>query len=279
MRKRIGLVLSGGADKGAFQIGVLKALKEYNILPMISGIAGTSIGAVNSLFVLQGKIDDAEKIWLEMTPLKIFNSNTLFTKMDQQVDRKLIPFFVTKWIVTRMQKGLFSLDTLKKIILDHINLSKISQSRIVSYTAAVELDSMQKKFFRLNREAPEQILYRTLASAAIPFLFDPVQIDGKFYVDGGLPPPYGENIPITPLYEQGFNLLIVISLDENDKISSELYPNAKFIEIHPPKKLTKGFETIFTFSKQLTQERIQLGYQEAIKILSNNETKKLLTKL
>lgn len=277
MRKRIGLVLSGGADRGAFQIGVLKALKEYNILPMISGIAGTSIGAVNSLFAIQGTIVEAEEVWLSMTPLKIFNMNTLFTKMDQQVDRNLVPFFITKWILTRMQKGLFSLDTLQKIIIDHINLSRISQSRIVSYTTAVELNSMQKKFFKLNKAAPEQILYRTLASAAIPFLFDPVQVDGKYYVDGGLPAPYGENIPITPLYELGFNLMIVVYLDENDKIASEFYPNAKFIAIHPPKKLTTGFETLFTFNKQLTQERINLGYQEAKRILSDNTIRKLLT--
>ena len=47
--KKIGLVLSGGGAKGAYQIGVLKALAEQNI--SIDAVAGTSIGALNGAIV------------------------------------------------------------------------------------------------------------------------------------------------------------------------------------------------------------------------------------
>ena len=45
----VGLVLSGGGAKGAYQIGMLRALEELGISRQISVISGTSIGAFNAL--------------------------------------------------------------------------------------------------------------------------------------------------------------------------------------------------------------------------------------
>ena len=42
---KIGLVLSGGGGKGAYELGVWKALKELNLNKYISVFSGTSIGA------------------------------------------------------------------------------------------------------------------------------------------------------------------------------------------------------------------------------------------
>lgn len=56
MDKEFGLVLAGGGTKGAYEVGVWKALKELNI--SITAIAGTSIGALNAALILQ---DDFEK--------------------------------------------------------------------------------------------------------------------------------------------------------------------------------------------------------------------------
>ena len=58
MDKEFGLVLAGGGTKGAYEVGVWKALKELNI--NITAIAGTSIGALNAALILQ---DDFEKIF------------------------------------------------------------------------------------------------------------------------------------------------------------------------------------------------------------------------
>ena len=46
-KEKIGLVLSGGAGRGAFEIGVLNALEENGILESVTGISGTSVGALN----------------------------------------------------------------------------------------------------------------------------------------------------------------------------------------------------------------------------------------
>ena len=50
-----GVVLEGGGTKGAYQIGAYEALRDLVI--KITGIAGTSIGALNGAFIAQGDFE------------------------------------------------------------------------------------------------------------------------------------------------------------------------------------------------------------------------------
>lgn len=65
-RLKIGVVLSGGGAKGAYQVGFLKALAEYHIEPY--AIAGTSIGAVHGAICASSKntqeaYEKVEALW------------------------------------------------------------------------------------------------------------------------------------------------------------------------------------------------------------------------
>ena len=64
------LVLSGGGAKGAYEIGVWKALRKLNI--KIDIVTGTSIGAINGAFVVQNKYYRAKRIWLSKDINKFF---------------------------------------------------------------------------------------------------------------------------------------------------------------------------------------------------------------
>ena len=55
------LVLSGGGARGAYQIGVWKALEELNIKCNI--VTGASIGSINGALYTQGALKEAEKLW------------------------------------------------------------------------------------------------------------------------------------------------------------------------------------------------------------------------
>lgn len=66
---KYGLVLGGGGVRGAYQIGVWKALKEIGI--EISAVSGTSIGALNSALIAQGEYDIAYKLWKEISIEKV----------------------------------------------------------------------------------------------------------------------------------------------------------------------------------------------------------------
>jgi predicted acylesterase/phospholipase RssA len=60
--KRIGLVLSGGGAKGAYQVGCWKALRKYGVTNF-AAVAGTSVGALNAVLIAANKCDLAESEW------------------------------------------------------------------------------------------------------------------------------------------------------------------------------------------------------------------------
>ena len=63
---QIGLVLSGGGAKGAYEVGVWEALKETHVADDICAISGTSIGAINAaLFASVPKPDVIKSVWLD----------------------------------------------------------------------------------------------------------------------------------------------------------------------------------------------------------------------
>lgn len=64
--RRVGLVLSGGGAKGAYEIGVWKALKEMEATKCIDKIVGTSVGALNAVLLDACGIAKAEEIWINL---------------------------------------------------------------------------------------------------------------------------------------------------------------------------------------------------------------------
>ena len=72
------LVLSGGGAKGAYQVGVFKALKKLNI--KIDIITGTSIGSINGAAFAAGDYRKVKKFWLKTETSKVFNTD--FSKLE-----------------------------------------------------------------------------------------------------------------------------------------------------------------------------------------------------
>jgi predicted acylesterase/phospholipase RssA len=71
--KRIGLVLTGGGGKNAYEIGVWRGLVAKGITNF-AAISGTSIGGLNGYLVARGNLDDAEMLWRKLghaSPLKV----------------------------------------------------------------------------------------------------------------------------------------------------------------------------------------------------------------
>lgn len=65
------LVLEGGGAKGAYQIGVVKALREAGF--EFDAITGTSIGAINAAYLVQGNFDEIYKLWKTLSFSEIFD--------------------------------------------------------------------------------------------------------------------------------------------------------------------------------------------------------------
>lgn len=83
---KMGLCLTGGGAKGAFQGGIIKGLVENNNLPMV--VTGTSIGAVNAYFMIKGCYNELEKYWNEMNfiaedikPGRVIDNSQIINKL------------------------------------------------------------------------------------------------------------------------------------------------------------------------------------------------------
>lgn len=68
--ENVGLVLSGGGGKGAYEIGCWRALCESGV--RIGAVSGTSVGALNAALVAQGDLEEARELWSQITAKDVF---------------------------------------------------------------------------------------------------------------------------------------------------------------------------------------------------------------
>ena len=70
--QNLAIVFSGGGARGAYQIGVWRALQELQISDRINAVYGTSVGAINGAAFIQNDIKLAEDIWQQMDYKNVF---------------------------------------------------------------------------------------------------------------------------------------------------------------------------------------------------------------
>ncbi|MEG0553895.1 MAG: patatin-like phospholipase family protein, partial [Carnobacterium sp.] len=93
MHKKIGLVLSGGGARGAYQIGVWKALIMMGIKPDI--VTATSVGTVNAAMIIQDDWSAAYDLWQDIETSKVFDVDIDETKpLAQKVSAAIGKFMV-----------------------------------------------------------------------------------------------------------------------------------------------------------------------------------------
>lgn len=240
-----GLVLAGGGAKGAYQIGALKALAELGLFGNIRAISGTSIGGINLSLVLGSTIEKGYEAW------KGF-AGTDFLEFDK-----------TGFDITKYGDGIFTRESLRKIINENVDYDKITNSEIPAYvTVCYKDENMQDKarYVKLNGLDQDTIEKYLMATSAIPVVYDAVDIDGLLMFDGGVL----DNTPITPLYSDGNKNIIVISNDYQYKTDKSLFPGANIIDIVPSGSLDMdmGIGTV-DLDNTHSIYRLSLGYYDA----------------
>ena len=159
-----GLVLSGGGARGIAHIGILKALDEMKIT--FDFISGTSAGSIIGALYAAGHKPD--HIFELVKNLSIFKS--------------VRPAFA--WT------GLLTLDGLKELLLKNIPENKFESLKIPLTVAATDLRNGRLHYFTSG-----ELSTAIVASSSIPAIFNPVQLNGNLYVDGGLL----DNLPVRPI--------------------------------------------------------------------------------
>lgn len=270
MSRRVGLVLSGGGGKGSYQIGALKALKEYGWDKSICAIAGTSVGALNTGLFLQNNLHLAEEVWLTISPSKILSldADHLLHQLILSGIIKTAPPSFLYWAKRLAQHGFFSRDGMLDILNNQIDLSLIAKATIPSYATCFDIFSFGVEYFSLNDQPLETITSILLASSAIPIIFGAVEIHERKYVDGGL----ADNVPITPLYRVGCDVIIILYLDRSQEIPRDLYPDVTLLPIVPLQDQGGILSGTLDFHPEAVKRRIAQGYADTIQLLSPYES-------
>lgn len=268
---KLGLVFSGGGAKGAYQIGVWRALKEIGIDKQIEAVSGTSVGAINGAMFCQGNIEQAEQLWREITKLKILtpNAGIILKHIKAAISTK--GGFIAK--LTSVGKsiyanGIFSREGLINIFDNHLNTELIKKSQIPLYVCTFNASCTELNAIKLNTRSAKSMRDFLLASSAIPAIFRHERIGGSHHFDGGLVPFKNNNIPFEVLIEkEKCREIINVFLTTKPALKKqESYPKIKFINIFPSKKFEGSIPSL-NFSPEVAGKWIQRGYEDALCIL------------
>jgi NTE family protein len=227
---RTALVLPGGGARGAYQVGVLKAVSELlpkrapNPFPLVSG---TSAGAINSVVLASrarffaGAVGEMERVW------RYFKSEQVFKSDAWTLSRNGLHWMfalITGGMGEHNPLSLLDNSPLRELLKKQIDFRNIQASidrgylDAISVTAAGYTSARSVSFYQgaphiapwqrvRRRGQPEGLsLDHLMASVAVPLVFPPVLMDGEYFGDGAM----RQATPLSPAVHLGADRIFVI---------------------------------------------------------------------
>lgn len=161
-------VLTGGGSLGAVQVGMLQALAERGVRPDL--LIGTSAGAVNAAYVAglgmePSALRELAELWVGI------RRNTVF------------PFDPLRHVLalSGARPSLCANGGLRRLIETHVPYRNLEDASIPLYVVTTNLHSGEEVLLSSG-----DAVSAVLASAAIPGVLPPVELDGRVLVDGGV---------------------------------------------------------------------------------------------
>lgn len=292
MSGRIGLVLSGGGAKGAYEIGVYKALSAMGADAYIDTIAGTSVGALNAVLLDSRGAEYSEHIWstLKITDM-LHPDKQRLTKLPTLPDysdpdfvgikpdnffdsmvlggMNLFRSFKKDNVVSDFRKdGLpFNQERISRLIDEHVDFNRLYRK---IHVVCSDSDG-NPKTFELNRYSAQTQKKIVLASSALPLVYtgtSGVEINGECYFDGGVS-GNKSNTPVSCLYDDGYRSVIVVHLKYDADLTSQYkMRDANIINIIPSRDLGGLMSGTLNLNPQKVQADIELGYNDTISHMS-----------
>jgi len=161
------LTLSGGAARGLAHIGVYKYLTEQGFT--VRAVSGSSAGSIVGAFICTGYTpDQMVEIAKKVSPIKVFKP-------------QLPP-----------KRAFFKNEPILKFFREYLP-EKFKDLKVPLFVSTTELNSGQKRLFS-EGNLPKAVM----ASASLPPFFEPVEIEGKLYNDGG----FSNDLPVEPFLNE-----------------------------------------------------------------------------
>ena len=259
---KIGLVLSGGGGKGAYELGVWKALDELKLTKYITVFSGTSIGAFNSVLFAMNDMKKADELWEEVTMDKlvpISKSELIKRGIGLYIGGKNLQL-AKKFLNYKLEHGAIANDGAIEVVEKYLDFNKIKENNKICYAACTKLSDFSAKYFKINDFDEETGKKIVLASASLPLIYDCTEVLGEKYIDGGI----ADNIPIQPVYGENCNIIIVVLLSKEAQVDRTLYPNSKLIVISPENLDENTITGTLNLNTDAKRIRIIEGYNDTI---------------
>ena len=259
---KIGLVLAGGGGKGAYELGVWKALDELKLTKYITVFSGTSIGAFNSVLFAMNDMKKADELWEEVTMDKlvpISKSELIKRGIGLYIGGKNLQL-AKKFLNYKLEHGAIANDGAIEVVEKYLDFNKIKENNKICYAACTKLSDFSAKYFKINDFDEETGKKIVLASASLPLIYDCTEVLGEKYIDGGI----ADNIPIQPVYGENCNIIIVVLLSKEVQVDRTLYPNSKLIVISPENLDENTITGTLNLNTDAKRIRIIEGYNDTI---------------
>lgn len=241
----IGLVLSGGGARGAYQLGVMAAIEKFHLYDRIKAVSGGSIGSFSSLLFLIRDISACYHIWKDMDSERVLGYKDSLTAK--------IPI---------KARGLFSRGALMSYIYRNFDLDKMLQIDIPIYSCCSRVikrgikKTYVPEYFLLNYKTHDFVTRVLLASSAIPLIFDAIEIDGKTYVDC----LKSDNEPSKPLEQYELDYLFVVPLTSSHSPAKYRDSDIPVIDFVTDELLVSPMINMLEFDPTRTDYYVNLGY-------------------
>lgn len=206
---KLGIVFEGGASRSLFSCGVMDALLKENI--HADYVIGVSAGIAYGTTYVSGQI-----------------GRNLELSTKYMCDKRYMGY---RHLFNPQKRSYYNMDFVfreipEKLVPFDFQAFKNSPAKAVATLTNVETGLAE--YIELPKKDREKHLQLLWASCALPFLFQPVVIDGKVYMDGGISDP----IPYKKPFEEGCDKVITVLTRERTyskesesaaKIAKQLY--------------------------------------------------------
>lgn len=231
-RVKTALVLPGGGARGAFQVGVLKALAD--LLPRrvqnpFRIISGTSAGAINSIVLasrsrkFRTAVMELDQVWSNFRCEQVYRTDHM--TMLRIALHWFSAVVLGGWLVGS-PKSLLDNSPLRSLLSENVHFPRIRDAiesgwlDAVAVTAAGYTSARSTSFFQAVREQEDWRRTRhigrrsdlhldhLMASIAVPLIFPPVRIGNEYFGDGAM----RQATPLSPAVHMGADRILVIGI-------------------------------------------------------------------
>lgn len=253
----VALVLSGGGAKGAYEIGVWKALKKLRIKYDI--VTGTSVGALNGVMMVQKDFKKALRIWQNIDYDKIVDDVNMLQKNKVLVCTHNF-----------IHNGGTSVQALEDLVQNSVNEKKFFKSKIDFGLITYNFSKLKPVcILKKNLNKGDIQKYIIASSTCFPF-FKKKKINDENYIDGG----YYDNLPINLAIDMGAEEVIAVDLKAIGLKKKVKNTNVKITYIAP----NNDIGDILQFEKDSANKNICLGFNDTMKVYHKLDGKKFTFK-